>query len=170
MLVEGNRSPSGWERDKRAGQGTSCAGEKMANEGISLYKLDNFCINKPSRKSWLHPSVEGEHCPQPLYYRLPQMAEAFCRAAEHSCCGGNQHGQGLTCQQLGMTTCGEGKTRGTAQSWTLLSSIHHGHQHRAGIFAEKQGLALVRAPSHLTGVFSTWKRVSGLSSEVAQIT
>lgn len=49
----------------------SCVGDKVANEGISRYGLDNFCINKPLRKSWLPPSMEGEHCLQPLYYGLP---------------------------------------------------------------------------------------------------
>lgn len=49
----------------------SCVGEKVANEGISHYDLDNFCKKKPLRKSWLPPSTEGEHRLQPLYYGLP---------------------------------------------------------------------------------------------------
>lgn len=48
-----------------------CIGEKVANEGISHYDLDNFCINKPLRKPWLPPSMEGGHHLQLLCYGLP---------------------------------------------------------------------------------------------------
>lgn len=75
--MKGNESPGGWERDKKAGQSASCVGKKTASEGISLYELDDFCINKPLRKSWLHLSVEGEHRLQPLYYMLPRWLRLY---------------------------------------------------------------------------------------------
>lgn len=161
------QSPRRWEMDKRAGQGASCVGEKVANEGISLYELDNFCIRKPLRKSWLRPSMEGEHRLQPLYYGLPQMAEAFCRAAEHGCCGGNQHGQGLTHQQPEMTTHGGWEKQGHSLELDFAEQCPPRMPSWGWHFGGKQGLGPGTAPSHLTGVSSTWKRVLGLSWEAA---
>ena len=170
MLVEGSGPPRGAGEGQESRTGCFLCGEKVANEGISLYELGNFCINKCLTKSWLHPSTEVEHCLRPLCHGLPQMPEAFCSAAEHGWCGRHQHGQGLTRHQPGMTTHGAGRTRGTPRSWTLPSSIHNGCQHAVGIFAGKQGPAPGTAPSHPAGVFSKWKRVSGSSSGAARVT
>lgn len=79
------------------------------------------------------------------------MAEAFCRAAEHGCCGGTQQGQGLTHQQPGMMTHGLGKT-GTAWSWALQSSVPCGHQHGLASLQGSRDWPLAQLPLTLLGV------------------